>query len=184
MEISVEIGLLLYVNMKLRQEKNIDFSEIRKLGVLPVRLEGKIYKAPFSQKACVWFEWIHGTKGTRPDRGYTLGYGTGHESCIIVKSKVGDLTVWPDRSMLYIAASFNDKAVVDGKEKYIMEFCLEPDQTYYAFAEKFIFHLPPFRFLPFIPRRKTTWLLALSDQPLEKGRPVHPLIPTRRGMTG
>ncbi len=170
--------------MKLRQKKNIDLSEIRKLGVLPVRLTGKIYTAPFSQKSCVWFEWIHGTKKIRPDRGYTLGYGTGHESSIIVKSKVGDLTVWPDRSMLYIAASFNDKAVVDGKETYIEEFCLEPHQTYYAFAEKFRFPLPPIRFLPFIPRRKTTWLLALSDQPLAKGRPVHSLIPTRRGITG
>jgi hypothetical protein len=166
------------------QENNIDLSEIRKLGVVPVRLEGEIYTAPFSQKVCVWFEWIHGAKGIRPDRGYTPGYGTGHKSRIIVKTNVGDLTVWPDRSMLYIAASFNDKAVVDGEEKYIKEFCLEPDQTYYAFTEKFIYHLPPIRFLPFIPRRKTTWLLALSDQPLEKGRPVHPLIPTRRGLTG
>ena len=86
--------------------------------------------------------------------------------------------------MLYIASSFNNKAFVDGKEKYIREFCLEPDQTYYAFTEKFNYHLPPFRFLPFIPRRKATWLLALSDKPLEKGRPLHSLIPTRRGLTG
>ena len=167
-----------------KQVKNIDLSKIRKLGVLPVRLEGKIYTSPFSQKACVWFEWIHSTKGPPPDRGYTFGYGTGRECSITVKSMVGDLTVYPDRIMLYIAPSFDDKAIVEGKEKYIKEFCLEPDQTYYAFAEKFIYHLPPFRFFPFIPRRKPTWLLALSDKPLEKDRPLHPLIPSRRGMTG
>lgn len=166
------------------QTRNIDLSKLKKLGTFPVRLEGEIYTAPFSQKSCVWFEWIHSANGPPADRGYTVGYGTGHESIIAVKSTVGDLTVYPDRIMLYLAPSFDDKAIVDGEEQYIKEFCLEPGQTYYAFLEKFIYHLPPFRFFPFIPRRKTTWLLALCDQPLEKGRPVHPLIPTRRGMTG
>ena len=167
-----------------KQKRNIDLSKLKKLGTFLVRLEGEIYTAPFSQKSCVWFEWIHCTNGPSPDRGYAFGYGTGHESIITVKSSVGNLTVYPDRIMLYIAPSFDDKAIVEGKEKHIKEFCLEHDQTYYAFAEKFIYHLPPFRFFPFIPRRKTTWLLALSDKPLEKNRPLHPLIPTRRGMTG
>ena len=36
--------------MNLGQEKNIDLLVIRKRGVLQVKLEGKIYRAPFSQK--------------------------------------------------------------------------------------------------------------------------------------
>jgi hypothetical protein len=166
-----------------KQKRNIDLSKLKKLGTFPVRLEGEIYTAPFSQKSCVWFEWIHSPNGPPPDREYTFGDGTGHESSITLKSTVGDLTVNPHRIMLYLAPSFENKAIVDGKEHYIKEFCLETDQTYYAFSERFIYHLPPFRFLPFIPRRKTTWLLALSDKPLEKDCPLHPLIPSRRGMT-
>lgn len=165
-------------------KKNIDLSKIKKPGNFPVQLEGEIYTAPFSHKSCVWFEWIHSEEGPPPDRGYTFGYGTGHEGSITVKGTVGDLSVYPDRIMLYLTPSFDDKAIVDGKEQYIKEFCLEPDQTYYAFSEKFKYHLPPYRFFPFIPKRKTKWLLALSDKPLEKDRPLHPLIPTRRGMTG
>ncbi len=166
------------------QDKNIDLSTLKKLGTFPVQLEGEIYRAPFSQKSCVWFEWIHNTDMLPPDGGYTFGYGTGQESSITVKSTVGDLIVYPDRIMLYLAPSFDDKAIVEGKEQYVQEFCLEPDQTYYAFVEKFNYYLPPFRFFPFIPRRKTTWLLALSDKPIEEDRPLPPLIPTRQGMTG
>ncbi len=167
-----------------KHKESVKLSKLKKQGALSVRLEGEMYTTPFSKKSCVWFEWIHSVKGSSADRGYTFGYGTGHESNITVKSANGDLTVYPDRIMLYIAPSFDDKAIVDGKEKYIKEFCLLPDRIYYAFAEKFIYHLPPFRFFPFIPRRKTTWLPALSDIPLEKGRPLPTLIPTRRGMTG
>jgi hypothetical protein len=166
-----------------KQKRKIDLSKIRKLGSFPVRVEGEIYNAPFSRKSCVWFEWIKCKKPT-PDSGYRFGYGTGHESPVTVKSTVGDLTVYPERIMLYLAPSFEDKAIVDGKEQYIKEYCLEPDHTYYGFSEKFTYHLPPFRFFPFIPRRKTTWLLGLSDKPLEKDCPVNPLIPTRQGITG
>jgi len=167
-----------------KQRINIDLSKLKKLGIFLVRLEGEIYTAPFSQKSCVWFEWIHSQNGPPLDRGYTFGYGTGHESIITLKSTVGDLTVYPARIMLYLAPSFENKTIVDGKEQYIKEFCLEPDQTYYAFSERFRYHLPPFCFFPFIPRRKTTWLLALSDKPLEKNCSLHSLIPSRRGMTG
>ncbi len=167
-----------------KQEKNIDLAKIKKLGSFKVRLEGEIDTTAFSQKSCVWFEWIHSEKGLTLDEGYTFGDGTGHENSIIVKSTVGDLIVYPDRIMLYLSPSFDGTAIVDGEKQYIKEFCLEPDKTYYAFAEKFIYHLPPYRFFPFIPRRKTRWLLALSDKPLENGRPLNPLIPTRQGMTG
>ncbi|MCP3892137.1 MAG: hypothetical protein GY702_25185 [Desulfobulbaceae bacterium] len=167
-----------------KQETDIDLSKLKQLGTFPVRLQGELYTAPFSQKSCVWFEWIHSSERLQPDRGYSFGYGTGYESSITVKSTVGDLVFYPYRIMLYLAPSFNDIAVVDGKEKYIWEFCLEPDQRYYAFTEKFTYHLPPFRFFPFIPRRKTTWLLALSDKHFDNDRPLHPLIPTRQGRTG
>ncbi len=167
-----------------KKETNIGLAKIKKLGSLQVRLEGEIYTTAFSHKPCLWFEWIHSEKGALLDRGYTFGYNTGHESSITVKSMVGDLIVYPDRIMLYLAPSFDDTAIVDGEKQYIKEFCLEPDRTYYAFAEKFIYHLPPYRFFPFIPRRKTRWLLALSDKPLENGRPLNTLIPTRQGMTG
>jgi hypothetical protein len=170
--------------MQLKQGKDIDVSKIRKLGTLPVQLEGEIYSSPFSQKTCVWSEWIHSPKAPLPDKGYASGRGTARECRITLKSLQGDLTIYPGRIMLYIAPSFDGKAIVDGKEAYIKEYSLKPEQTYYAFAEKFTYHLPPFRFIPFIPRRRRIWLLALSDKPLEKGHPLHPLIPTRQGMTG
>ncbi|HIJ65159.1 MAG TPA: hypothetical protein HPP77_04340 [Candidatus Hydrogenedentes bacterium] len=170
--------------MKSKQGNGIDLAEIRKRGALPVRLEGDTYVSPFAQEACVWFEWIHSAKGPPPDTGYAFGYGSGRESSITLKSAIGDLTVYPNRIMLYIAPSFDDKATVDGKEQYVKEFCLKPGQTYYAFAERFTYHLPPFRLFPFIPKRRTTWLLALSDEALERGRPLRPLIPTRQGRTG
>ena len=172
------------MNMASKQASNIDLLKLKKLGVFPGVLEGKVYKAPFSQKSCVWFEWIHSINRPSQDEGYTLGYGTSHESSITLKSTSGNLTVSPDRIMLYLAPSFDDKAIVNGKERYIKEFCLEPKRSYYAFVEKFKYHLPAFRFFPLIPRRTTIWLLALSDRPVEKDGPVHSLIPTRRGMTG
>ena len=147
-------------------------------------LEGELYTAPFSQKSCLWFEWIHSTNRLPHDDGYTLGHGISHESSIIAKGTFGYLTVHPNRLMLYLAPSFDDKAIVNGKEQYIKEFCLESKKSYYAFVEKFKYHLPSFHFFPFIPRQRTTWLLALSDKPIEKDCPVNPLIPTRRGMTG
>ena len=169
--------------LPLKRKQYFDLSKLNKLGVVPMRLEGVIYTATYSQKSCLWFEWIHSSE-LIPGRGYTAGSGTGCESPITVMCTAGDLTVYPERIMLYIAPSFDDKANVDGKERFVMEFCLESNRTYYGFSERFTYHLPPFRFLPFIPRRKTTWLLALTDKPLEKGRPVEPLIPTRQGMTG
>jgi len=166
-----------------KQERNIDIRKLKKLGVFSVQLEGRTYTAPFSQKSCVWFEWIYSMN--RPqNKGYTYGYGTGDESSITVKGAFGHLDVYPDRIVLYLTPSFDDKAIVDGKEQYVQEFCLEPDQSYYTFVEKFIYHLPPFRYFPFIPRRKATWLLALADKPIEKDGPLSPLIPTHRGMTG
>ena len=167
-----------------RQERNIDLPKLKKQGVFPVILEGEVYTAPFSQKSCVWFEWIYSMNRPPQDGGYTLGHGTSHESMITTKGTFGYLTVYPDRIMLYLAPSFDDKAIVNGKEQYIKEFCLEPKRSYYAFVEKFIYRLPPFRFFPFIPRWKTAWLLALSDKPIEKDCPIHPLIPTRKGMIG
>jgi len=166
--------------MDLNQEGLIDFSKIRKLGVLPVQLEGDIYTTPFSQLACVWYEWIHSPNEHHPDKGYTFGEKTARDQHIWVKNTIGDLTTYPDRVMLYIAPSFNDLAILDGKEVTIAEYCLKPKQTYYAFAEKFTYRLPSFHFLPFIPRRKPTWLLALSDEQLDKERLLHPLIPERQ----
>jgi len=161
----------------------MDLSKLKKLGAFPVRLEGEIHTAPFSKRSCYWFEWI---KCNEPpyDKGYSFGYGSDHENPITTRSKNGDLTVYPDRIMLYLAPSFEGKAVVDGEEQHITEFCLDPDHTYYGFSEKLVCHLPPFRFFPFFPRRKTIWLLALSDEPFKNGRPLQPLIPTRQGMTG
>lgn len=158
--------------MKLsRRHKNTPF---------PVQLEGELHTAPFSEKTCVWFDWIHSAEKLRHNSGYTTGTWT-DENSIIVKSDNGILTGFPSGIMLYIAPSFDGKAIIDGAERYVWEFCLEPGREYYAFAEKFSYHLPP---LFFLPRRRSTLLLALSDTPLEKGRPVHPLIPVCRGRTG
>jgi hypothetical protein len=167
-----------------KQERNIDLPKLNKLGAFQMQLEGEIYTAPFSQKSCVWFEWIHSMNRPPSARGYTFGYGTGHESSITAKGTSGCLTVYPDRIMVYLAPSFGDKVIVDGKEQYIKEFCFEPDQSYYALVEEFIYHPPPFRFFPLIPRWKATWLLALSYKSFEEDCPLHPLIPAGRGMTG
>ena len=178
--------LLLSVGMVSVQEEDMDLSKLKKLRPFPVQVKGDIYTAPFSQKSCVWFEWIRIKNVSRSEREHTAGYGTGRESesSITIKSKVGDFTARPQNIMLYLAPSFDDKTIVCGKEQYIKEFCLEPDRLYYAFVEKFTYYLPPFRFFPFIPRRKVTWLLALSDKPVEKNCPASQLIPTRRGRTG
>ncbi len=172
------------VIMVSKQEIDINLSKLKKLGVFPVKLYGEIYTAPFSQKSCLWFEWIRNTNMPTLDSGYTFGYGTGYKSNITAKGTFGHLTIYPDRIMLYLAPSFDDKVNFEGKEQHITEFCLVPDQSYYAFVEKFIYHPPPFRFFPFIPRQKVAWILALSDKPVKKGGSLNPLIPTRRGMTG
>ena len=169
--------------MVFKKKNTIDLLELGKTSSFPVRLEGMIHTAPYSKKSCIWFEWIYST-GSLKESGYTLGHGTGQDTPVTVKGTLGDLTVYPKRIMLYIAPSFEGRALVDKKEYNIREFCLAPDCTYYVFSEKFEYHLPPFRFFPFIPRRKSLWLLALSDKPLENNRPQQPLIPTRQGMTG
>jgi hypothetical protein len=178
--------LLLSVGMVSGQEEDMDLSKLKRLEAFPVRVEGDIYTAPFSQKSCVWFEWIRIRNMSRPDRGNRGGYGTEceSESSITIKSKFGDLTARPQNIMLYLAPSFDGKTIVDGKEQHIKEFCLEPNRRYYASVEKFTYRLPPFRFFRFIPIRRTAWLLALSDERFEKGRPTQQLIPTRQGGQG
>ena len=114
------------------QDNSINLSKIIKLGELQVRLEGDLYMSPFSQEACVWFEWVHSTEEMPPDRGCTFRYGVRCESSITVKSIDGHLTVNANEIMLYLAPSFDDKAIVDGKEQYVKEFpgitvCLYPD---------------------------------------------------------
>ncbi len=170
--------------MAITPTQALDICELRKLGPLPVHFEDEVFTAPFSKKPCVWFEWIYSVHGTPQHKGFTMGGRTNLKSSIVAKSTVGDLTASPDRTMLYLAASFENVAIVDGEELYVREFCLEPNQTYHAFAEKFTYHQPPSRFFPFISKCKTTWLLALSDKLIEKEFPLHPLIPTRQGMTG
>jgi hypothetical protein len=157
----------------------VDLSTLRRRGPLPVRLTGEIHEAPFSSRPCVWFEWIHGPD---LDRGHARGEQT--DSPIEVHSELGRLTVLPHGLMLHLAPSFEGTIVIEGEERRAREYCLEPERTYHAFTEKLVCHLPPRRFLPFLPRRRTVWLLALSDRPLEGGAPPEPLIPTRRGMTG
>ncbi len=163
-------------------ERIITMPVLKKNGPLKVQLQGEIHTAPFSQKSCVWFKWIYSRKEISWDTGYTLGHGT--ESIMTAKSAIGGMDIYPNQMMLYIAPAFNNKAIVEGKNQYVQEFCLELGLTYYAFAEKFTYHLPPFRFFPFFPRRGTVLIPALSDEPLLKGTPSQPLIPIHRGRTG
>lgn len=129
--------------MFLKQE--MDLTKLKTLGPVPVHLAGEIVRAPYSQRPCVRFEWLHSSKSIL-DEGFTRGHGTGAKSLIAITSSIGDFTIYPDGIKLYIAPSFDGKAMVDGKERNVMEFCLEPSRTYYVFSEKFTYYLPPFRF--------------------------------------
>ena len=166
------------------QYKNVDLSQIAKNRELPATPEGDLFMAPFSREPCVWFEWIHDIDGLSLEHGYTVGAETDEDGVITLATSEGAITVYPDRVMLYLAPSFDGRAVVDGKKRHVQEYCLRPDRTYYLFSEKRVSRLPPFRFFPFIARSKSSWIPALCDAPLEGGRPVQPLIPTRRGWCG
>lgn len=166
------------------QGKKIDLSEIAKDRELPARPEGDLYVAPFSRESCVWFAWIHDIDGLPLESGHTVGAETDEEGAITLATSEGAVTVFPDRVFLYLAPSFVGRAVVDGREREVREYCLSPDRTYYLFFEKRVSRLPPYRFFPFIARSKSSWIPALCDAPLEKCRPVQPLIPTRRGWCG
>lgn len=164
------------------QGKNIDLSKIAKNRKLPARPEGDRFVAPFSRDPCVWFAWIHDIDGMPLESGHKVG--ADGEGAITLATSAGSITVFPNRVLLYLAPSFAGRAVVEGKERQVREYCLRPDRTYHLFFEKRVIHLPPFRFFPFLPRSKSCWIPALCDAPLERGRPVQPLIPTRRGWSG
>jgi hypothetical protein len=159
--------------------------DVRRGEVTQVTLSGDVFTSPYAGKPCVWFEWVHGARSPlSPGAGFSSGPGTGRGDRVTVSCSRGDAAVYPARILLHLEPSFHGPAHVDGQERYVVEYCLEPDTTYYAFAERFTFSLPPFRLLPFLPRRRSTWFLALSDRPLDGGRPVNPLILCRRGLTG
>ncbi len=166
------------------QDKNIDLSKIAKDGELSVKLEGDHFMAPFSRDPCVWFEWIHDIDGMQLENGYTVGGETNEDVAIKLATSEGNVNVYLDRVMLYLAPSFDGRVVVDEKERHVQEYCLRPDRTYHLFFEKRVSRLPPYRFFPFLARSRSDWMPALSDTPLERGSPVHPLIPTRRGWCG
>lgn len=163
-------------------EPSLTLKQIRRQGVMLIQLEGGDFVAPFSKKPCIWYEWV--TRTSAEDKGFTYGQGRGREHTIFVKSGKEVLEVDPDRIMLYLPPSFDGPSDVGGEIKWVTEFCLQAGKTYHAFVEKFFYHLPPRRLLPFLRRRRTTELLALSDGPFRKDKPGHPLIITRRGMTG
>ena len=157
----------------------IGLSNLKKLGVFQVTLEGEIHKAPFSRETCVWYDWLYRKTGVAARNEFT--HGTRTDSSIIVRCTAGDIEVFPSALQPYLTPSFQGEANVEGKKVMVEEFCLESGRTYYAMVEKFTFSLPP---LLFIPRRRSTLLLELSDERITEGRPAHPLIPTYRGRTG
>ncbi len=160
-------------------EKIIGLSELRKLGVFEVNLEGETYTAPFSKKPCVWYSWIYKEKDDVLLNGFT--HGTHTDSEIMIRSSIGDVRIYPSELQPYLRTSFHGDVVLDGREVIVEEFSLERGPTYYATVEKFTYPLPP---LLLFPRRRSTLLLALSDEPFIKDRPSQPLIPPYRGRTG
>ncbi len=117
------------------QDTSIDLIAVTKKEALPVQLEGDLYRPRFSEEACVWFEWIHSAEG-RPEEGCPFWSETGSDSPVAILSGAVKQTVDPGRIMLYLAPSFEGRALVDGQGHYVQEFSLVPGRTYYAFEIK------------------------------------------------
>jgi hypothetical protein len=85
-------------------KKIISLSELRKLGVFQVKLEGEACTAPFSKKSCVWYTWIYQDKNDSLLDGFTLGKRSYND--IMIRTPLWDIKVSPSELQPYVAASF------------------------------------------------------------------------------
>ncbi len=161
----------------------MELSELLKRGDFEVVLGGEEHTAPFSGRKCVWYDWIYIIgKGDSWDDGFTTMEAK--DGSVVVQGDFPSLEIPVQWLNPYLEPSFEGPALVEEADVVVREYCLEPARSYHARVERFTFRLPPYRLFPFIARRRTTFLLALSEEPfLDKG-PVCPLVPTFRGRTG
>lgn len=160
----------------------MELSDLRKRGNFRVELGGEEKTAPFSGRKSVWHGWIYLESGRSWDECHVVGESEG--DLVLVKSDSFSMEVPVDRLNPYLAPAFEGGAVVKNRNVLVREYCLEPARSYHARVEQFSFRLPPTRFFPFIGKRRTLFLLALSAEPFQLGDPVHPLVPIFQGRTG
>jgi len=163
-----------------RTDRTVTLERLARADTFGVVLEGESFPAPFSRRDCVWSEWIYNSADLPAESGFHSGESEGGD--FRAKTEFGSLMIDSRTIRPYIAPSFEGGMMRKSEEVLVTEYCLETSRTYFARVEAATYSLPGFRFLPFVPRRRTVLLLVLSDRAFSGRRPVPPLVPTFRGM--